>query len=77
MVKIVLKDKNINFDNLLLENGLKGSPSCVVQPNEVLTEGQHLPPVGLVDPLLNSFLDTGLEFVTAEEIKSDQEIEHV
>ena len=66
-------EKTLKFGQLilckfLLENGLKGSPGGVVQPHDVLGEGQHIPPVGLGDPLLDPLLDPGLEFVAAEEI---------
>ena len=43
--------------------GSRAAPQlcCPVQPHVVPGEGQHLPPVGLSDPLLDSLLDTGPE----------------
>ena len=45
-----------------------------MQTHVVLGDGQHLQiVVVLLNPLLDTLLDTGLEFVTAEEIDCNQE----
>ena len=61
----------------LLDDGPEGGPGGVIQPDNVLGVGEDLSPVGLVNLLFDLFLDTGLEFVTAKEINSDEEVEQV
>ena len=67
----------INPMRFLLDDGLEGGPGGVVQPHDVPGEGQHLPPVVLRDLSPDLFLDTRLEFVTTEEVDSDQEVQQV
>ena len=63
---------NLEFFGSLLDKGLEGDPGGVLQTHVVLGDGQHLHKVVvLFNPLLDTLLDTGLEFVTAEEINSN------
>ena len=67
----------INPMRFLLDDGLEGGSGGVVQPHDVPGEGQHLPPVVLGDLSPDLLLHTRLEFVTAEEVDSDQEVQQV